>query len=184
MSPVPQDIKPCDNVPWQNGKVRRLHCLRLISALFPPLLELFVPCSFPAQSLHKQLGCIDNCIQVVCVFVWMSGVPCSPPALFSEIKLEAAAFFLFLFFWPRFLFAESHTPNFSAVQPTGKRAYLPLLSRGQWRGVTLSPPPDPKASSGFLSSIHCHCLLIGWLFGQPGVTGPKCDSTFLPLEPV
>lgn len=107
MCPAQQDIKPCDSVLRQDGKVRRLHCLRLISATFPPLLALavcplLISC---AHSLHKQLGCIDNCIQVVCMNEWRSSQAC-PPTRFSKIKLEAA---LFLLLFCHSFFLQSHT---------------------------------------------------------------------------
>lgn len=97
----------------------------------------------------------------------MSGVACSPPALFFQDQIRGCCFFFSLFFAAVSFCRVTNTPSFSAVQQTGKRAYLPLLSRGQWRGVNL------QSLQCFLSSIHCHCLLIGWLFGQPGVTGPR-----------
>lgn len=186
MCPAPQDIKPCDNAPREDGKVRRLHCLRLISVLFPPLLALavcplLISC---AHSLHKQLGCIDNCIQVVCVRAWMSGVPCEParpPARISKIKLEAGFCFVFC----RSFFLRSHT-HLTYLQCNRRENWLSFHccqedNGGVWTSSSFFFFQSPQC---FLSSIHCHCLLIGRLFGQPGVTGPKCDSTFQPLEPM
>lgn len=64
-----------------------------------------------------------------------------------------------------FVCAESHThthtPNAWAVQQTGKLAYLPLLSGGQWRGVNPPPTPPKKASCVFI--VHSLPLFSNWL---------------------
>lgn len=138
-----------------------------LSASFLSLLVLTVCLLLISciQSIHKQFGCLDNCIQVLCERVVSS--------LWPACLFKIRGCFFRQFFWVHVWHLNINTPV------DGKLSYLPLLSGEKSRGIPFFPWP-----AVFLLSIHCHCLLIGSLFGQPGVTGPKCDSTFLPLEPM
>lgn len=42
----------------------------------------------------------------------------------------------------------------------------------------------PSRHPLLILSIHRPCLPVSSLFGWPGVTAPKCEYAFLPLEPV
>lgn len=160
MCPVRQDIKPCDAT--FRGEMGRSG-VPIVYTLSQPYFHLcwrslFVPCSFPVQSLHKQLGCIDNCIQVVCVCMseWRSSQPAR--TLFQD-QIRSCCFFFSFFFLGRGFVLQSHT-HLTSVQCSRQENGLTFHCCQEDNGGVSIPPPKKKPPV-FLSSIHCHCLLIG-----------------------